>query len=72
MLQPVAFDAEERDPVEFVCCLSAVDHKAHLKAFFHLVNMLKKNEFKEELRKCRMPEEITATIMRYETMAMEE
>ena len=31
---------EGLDPVEFVCCLSAVDHKTHLKAFFNLVNML--------------------------------
>lgn len=72
LLWPVEFDAEERDPVEFVCCLSAVDHKTHLKAFFHLVNMLKKNEFKEELRRCRIPEEVTQTILRYENMAMEE
>lgn len=72
LLRPVAFDSGERDPVEFVCCLSAVDHKAHLKAFFHLVNMLKKDEFKEELRKCRIPEEVTEIIMRYETMVMEE
>lgn len=27
---PVPFGEEEFDPVEFVCCLSAVDHK-HLK-----------------------------------------
>ena len=69
---PVGFDAEERDPVEFVCCLSAVDHKTHLKALFHLVNMLKKDEFKEELRKCRIPEEVSETILRYENMVMEE
>lgn len=44
---PVNFGSEEFDPVEFVCCLSAVDHKTHLKAFFHLVNMLGREEFKE-------------------------
>lgn len=69
---PVAFGAEERDPVEFVCCLSAVDHKTHLKAFFHLVNMLKKEEFKEELRRCRTPEETAEVIKKYESMAEEE
>ena len=37
---PVSFGSEEFDPVEFVCCLSAVDHKTYLKAFFNLVNML--------------------------------
>ncbi len=72
LLRPVEFEAEERDPVEFVCCLSAVDHKTHLKAFFHLVSMLKKDEFKDELRKCRTPEEVTETILRYENMVMEE
>lgn len=72
LLRPVEFDAEERDPVEFVCCLSAVDHKTHLKAFFHLVNMLKRDDFKEELRKCRMPEEVTETIRQYEALVMEE
>lgn len=72
LLKPVKFGAKERDPVEFVCCLSAVDHKTHLKAFFHLVNMLKKDEFKEELRKCRTPEDVTETILRYENIVMEE
>lgn len=72
LLRPVEFQAEERDPVEFVCCLSAVDHKTHLKAFFHLVNMLKKNEFKEALRKCRTPEDVTNTLFRYENMITEE
>lgn len=70
--QPVEFDTEGQEPVEFVCCLSAVDHKTHLKAFFHLVNMLKKEEFKEELRSCRKPEEITEIIKKYENRAEEE
>ena len=70
--QPVAFGAGERDPVEFVCCLSAVDHKTHLKAFFHLVNLLKKEEFKEELRRCRLPEEMAEVIKKYEITAGDE
>ena len=35
---PVPF-GEDLDLVEFVCCLSPVDHSSHLKALFHLVNM---------------------------------
>lgn len=54
------------DPVEYVCCLSAVDHKTHLKAFFNLVNLLKKEEFKEMLRTCRTPEEVSGVIERME------
>ena len=63
---PVPFDAEEFDPVEFVCCLSAVDHKTHLKAFFNLVNMLQEEEFKEMLRQCSTPAEAASIIEKYE------
>ena len=63
---PVLFDAEERDPVEFVCCLSAIDHKTHLKAFFNLVNMLKDETFKEQLHSCSTPEEAAMIIEKYE------
>lgn len=64
--EPVPFGAEELDPVEFVCCLSAVDHKTHLKAFFNLVNMLQEGEFKDLLRQCKTPEEAALAIERYE------
>lgn len=64
--EPVPFDADELDPVEFVCCLSAVDHKTHLKAFFNLVNMLRDESFKEQLRTCSTPEEAAGIIERYE------
>ncbi|MDE7246078.1 MAG: PTS sugar transporter subunit IIA [Oscillospiraceae bacterium] len=63
---PVSFGAEELDPVEFVCCLSAVDHKTHLKAFFNLVNMLHNEEFKEMLHCCQTPEEAAVIIEKYE------
>ena len=63
---PVPFGAEELDPVEFVCCLSAVDHKTHLKAFFNLVNMLQAGEFKEMLHQCRTPAEAAQIIEKYE------
>lgn len=63
---PVNFDAEENAPVEFVCCLSAVDHKTHLKAFFNLVNMLQNPEFKEALRQCKTPDETAKVIEKYE------
>ncbi len=64
--RPVPFGAEELDPVEFVCCLSAVDHKTHLKAFFNLVNMLKEPSFKQELRECRTSQEAAMVIEKYE------
>lgn len=64
--EPVPFGAEELDPVEFVCCLSAVDHKTHLKAFFNLVNILKQEEFKQRLRECKSSAEMARVIEEYE------
>lgn len=63
---PVNFGDEELDPVEFVCCLSAIDHKTHLKAFFNLVNMLKNESFKQQLHTCKSPDEAAAIIEKYE------
>ena len=63
---PVNFNAEEYDPVEFVCCMSATDHKTHLRAFFNLVNLLKDPEFTKALRECRSAEEAAEIIRQYE------
>lgn len=67
---PVNFGSEEFDPVEFVCCLSAVDHKIHLKAFFHLVNMLQTKDFKQKLHKCHTSEDAAKIIEEYEYLVM--
>lgn len=64
--EPVNFDAEENDPVKFVCCMSAADHQTHLKAFFHLVNLLRNPEFLSDLEKCSTPEEAALRIRYYE------
>ena len=63
---PVNFDADEDDPIHYVCCLSAVDHRSHLKAFFNLVNMLKDSSFKKQLDRSNTPEEIEKVIEQYE------
>ena len=52
---PVPFESGDYDPVEFVCALSAVDHKTHLKAFFNLVNLLRSEDFKEAFRRAETP-----------------
>ena len=67
--QPVEFGAEGLDPVEFVCTLSAADNRTHLKAFFHLVNLLKEDGFKEALRAAKTPKEAAESIRRYEQNA---
>ena len=63
---PVPFGIEELDPIEFVCCLSVVDHKSYLKAFFHLVNMLNDEEYRVLLHEAKDPEEIAKIITKYE------
>lgn len=64
--EPVCFGDPEYDPVRFVCCLSPVDRKMHLKAFFNLVNMIKSEEYREALLRAKSPEEAAAVIARYE------
>lgn len=63
---PVEFGADEDDPIRYVCCLSAVDHKTHLKAFFNLVNMLKNPAFKHKLDEADTPEAVEKIIEQYE------
>lgn len=63
---PVEFEAEENDPVEFVCCMCTTDHKVHMRAFFNLINMLRNPEFLKELRESSTPEEAAKIIRAYE------
>ena len=64
--KPVLFGDEEAEPVRFICCLSAVDHDRHLKAFFHLVNLLQKPDFKKMLENSTSAKEAAIGIRRYE------
>lgn len=66
--EPVVIEDEDgdREEVRFFCCLSTVDHKKHIKAFFHLVNMLTNQRFKEELWNAESPRETAAIIKTYE------
>lgn len=64
--EPVPFGVEELDPVEFVCCLSAIDHKSYLKAFFSLVNMLRDEDYRQLLHEAESPEEMSRIIEKYE------
>ena len=68
--EPVNFGVAELDPIEFVCCLSAVDHKSYLKAFFNLVNLMRDEAFKEQLRAAASPEEMAHIIEKYEYSIM--
>ena len=67
---PVSFGSEENDPIRFVCVLSAVDHKMHLRAFTNLVDLLtmSSNGFFEALTKAKSPEEASLAIEQFEFM----
>ena len=52
--------------VRFFCCMSTEDNKKHMKAFFHLVNMLINRGFKEELVAAKTSEEAADIIRKYE------
>ncbi|MDO4169721.1 MAG: BglG family transcription antiterminator [Lachnospiraceae bacterium] len=63
---PVPFGREEMDPVEWVCCLSAIDKEIHLKAMFHLVNLFYNQSFRKEINQCKTGEEVFNTIKYFE------
>lgn len=65
---PVDFGSEGNDPIEFVCTLSAVDAKMHLRAFADLLDMLFRPEvdFVAQLRRAQTPKEMAAVIERCE------
>lgn len=65
---PVSFGEEEGEPIdiEYVCCLSAIDQKSYLKAFFNLVNMINDDDYKQMIHDAKTPKEIARIIERYE------
>lgn len=63
---PVEFGEEEYDPVRYVCCLSPVDRKTHLKAFFHLVNLIQNDDFLAALDTAKTPVEAARLFEKYE------
>lgn len=64
--RPIPFGVEKFDPVEFVCCFSAVDLKVHMKAFFSLISMFRNNTFKRKLRECKTSQDAAHLIEEYE------
>lgn len=63
---PVSYSDSEDVEVEFVCSISAIDGKSHLKAFFTLVNLLSNNTYKDMLKNTRTSEDIHNLIVEFE------
>ena len=66
--EPVLFGSEANDPIEFVCTLSAVDSRTHLKALANLFDMITMpgNLFLKELRQVDTPVAAASLIEHYE------
>lgn len=63
---PVPFGKKEMDPIEWVCCLSAINKETHLKAMFQLVNLFYNQSFRKQIKECKMGEEIYKIIEQFE------
>lgn len=63
---PVPFGKEEMDPIEWVCCLSAINKETHLKAMFQLVNLFYNQSFRVKIKECKTGEEIYKIIEQFE------
>lgn len=63
---PVPFGKKEMDPIEWVCCLSAINKETHLKAMFQLVNLFYNQSFREKIKECKTGEEIYKIIEQFE------
>lgn len=63
---PVPFGKKEMDPIERVCCLSAINKETHLKAMFQLVNLFYNQSFRKQIKECKTGEEIYKIIEQFE------
>ena len=65
--KPVYFHHPLYDPIDWVCCLSTVDKEKHLKAMFHLVNLLQNDIFRFEIAHATTNWEVVEIIRKYES-----
>ena len=63
---PVPFGKKEMDPIEWVCCLSAINKETNLKAMFQLVNLFYNQSFRKQIKECKTGEEIYKIIEQFE------
>lgn len=70
---PVSFDVqtenlteEQKVPISYVITMSTRNEKEHLKAFFHLLNLLHNTDFKDKMDVANSPENLNNLIQIYE------
>lgn len=63
---PIEFGHAAYDPIQWVCCLCTTDKEKHLKAMFHLINLLHNDVFRYELDEAKSPSEIADIMKSYE------
>lgn len=67
LVDPVMFgEGKDACPVRFITTLCTTDRTIHLKAFFHLVNMLKNEEFYNGITNAQTPMEVVELIKKHE------
>ncbi|MDX8418137.1 BglG family transcription antiterminator [Absicoccus intestinalis] len=66
--KPINFGSELFDPVEFVCCLSTQDKESHLKPMFHILGLLRNNEFLKAIENAKTVSEMMRILHDYEQM----
>lgn len=62
---PIDFGADS-GKIEFVCCLSVIDLKKHLKAFFSLVEFVQDKQYYQRLKNSKKSHEIYELILEFE------
>lgn len=62
----VCFGHKKNDPVKFIFCMSVLNSKSHLKAFFSMINLVCNNKVLEELKAATSPSEFISIIKRYD------
>ncbi len=66
LARPVEFGAKKFDPVRYVCCLSAIDKKTHIKALFALLSLMCDQGVRKLFDAAETPDDVVAVLRRHE------
>ena len=66
--QPIDFGSKLFDPVEFVCCLSTQNKESHLRSMFHILSLIRNDEFLQAMENAKTASEMMRILHDYEQM----